>query len=105
MGTRQCPFCGWIVDTEATSCYHCRESIPAGTSDSYVRDPAAGHHVIRRGLLYMFLAGVLHYFVGGFSDFQLPFEVPPILTDYLTPFLFLGGLGVFLYGWVLKLRG
>lgn len=104
MGRRQCPFCGSIVDDEATSCYHCREAIPALSSGG-MRDPAAGYHEIRRGLLYMILAGVIHYFASGFSDYLLPIEVPAMLTDYLTPLLFLGGLGFFLYGWILKLRG
>lgn len=104
MGTRQCPFCGWIVDNEATFCHHCREAIPE-QSGGRVRDPAAGRGQIRRGLLYMILAAVIHYLAGGLGDSPLPFEVPSIITEYATPFLFLGGLGLFLYGGILKLRG
>ena len=103
MGSRQCPFCGSLVDADALSCYHCREAIPAQVSR--VRDPAAGYHEIRRGVLYMILSGVIHYAAANLADYSLPIEVPPVLTDYLTPLLFLGGLGFFLYGWILKLRG
>ena len=103
MGSRQCPFCGALVGEDDVSCYHCRETLPA-QGGGRMRDPAAGHHEIRRGLLYMILAGVIHYVLGSFAE-QLPIEIPAAITDYLTPLLFLGGLGFFLYGGILKLRG
>ncbi len=60
---------------------------------------------IRRGVLYMIMAGALHYVLGYLAEQNLPFELPSLLTEYLTPTVFLGGAGLFLYGWILKLRG
>jgi hypothetical protein len=104
MGKMQCPFCGQIVDQDAISCYHCRETLP-GRGGARFGNPAAGHHEIRRGLLYAFLAGVVHYFASGLSGYELPVQVPPAIPEYLTRFLFLGGAGLFLYGLILKVRG
>jgi hypothetical protein len=59
---------------------------------------------LRRGLLYMFLAGVIHYFAGGYSSMRLPVEIPPMVTQYLTPALFLLGLGFCLYGVVSRVN-
>lgn len=53
----------------------------------------------------MVLAGVMHYVLEYLAGAELPFEIPTLITEYLTPFLFLGGLGLFMYGWILKLRG
>jgi ABC-type thiamin/hydroxymethylpyrimidine transport system permease subunit len=53
---------------------------------------------IRRGLLYMLLAAVIHYFAGGYSAMNLPFPILPFVTVYLSPLLFLGGLGLTVYG-------
>jgi len=46
----------------------------------------------------MLLASVIHYFAGGFSAFPLPFGIVPMLTQYLLPLLFLGGLGLTIFG-------
>lgn len=104
MQSRQCPFCGSLVTADALACYHCRETLPQQT-EGRIRNPAAGYSEIRRGVLYMVLAGVLHYVLQYLAAENLPFELPSLLTEYLTPFLFLGGAGLFLYGWILKLRG
>ncbi len=104
MESRQCPFCGSIVAADAFSCYHCRETLPQ-QSAGRARNPAAGYHEIRRGVLYMILAGVLHYAVGYLAEQNLPFEIPAAITGYLTLFLLLGGAGLFVYGWILKLKG
>jgi len=101
--SRQCPFCGTIVASDAQSCYHCRENLPQHAA--HARNPAAGHYEIRRGALYMILAAVVHYALGRVVELNLPFEVPSFLTEYLTPFLILCGIGLFLYGWILKLKG
>ena len=53
---------------------------------------------IRRGLLYMLLAAVIHYFAGGYSALNLPFPIVSVVTSYLSPIVFLGGLGLTLYG-------
>lgn len=102
--SRQCPFCGALVTEDAVSCYHCRETLPE-LAGGRTRNPAAGYTEIRRGILYMVLAGVMHYVLEYLAGAELPFEIPTLITEYLTPFLFLGGLGLFMYGWILKLRG
>ena len=57
---------------------------------------------VRRGLLYMFLAAVIHYFAGGYSGMTLPFPLSPVVTAYLSPLLFLSGLGLTGYGFYLR---
>ena len=54
---------------------------------------------IRRGLLYMLLAVLVHYALQRSGTLNLPFAIPPI-TLYLTPIIFLGGLGLALYGFM-----
>jgi hypothetical protein len=46
----------------------------------------------------MLLAAVIHYFAGGHSAMELPFPIAPIVTVYLSPLLFLSGLGLSLHG-------
>jgi hypothetical protein len=58
------------------------------------------HSEIRRGLLYMLLAGVVHYFAGGYSAMNLPFPINPVVTVYLSPLLFVSGLGLIVYGFL-----
>jgi hypothetical protein len=53
----------------------------------------------------MLLACVIHYFAGGYSmPFQLPVLILPLVTDYLSPLLFLGGLGMTIYGFFLRIK-
>ena len=60
---------------------------------------------VRKGLLYMLLAGVIHYFAAGYAmPFQLPVNILPLVTNYLSPLLFLGGLGLTLYGLILRIK-
>jgi len=51
---------------------------------------------------------VIHYFVGGYGApiFKIPLPAPvmPLVTQYLTPLLFLGGVGMTLYGLYLKVK-
>jgi len=58
-----------------------------------------GHDQIRRGLLYMLLGAVIHYFAGGYGApvFQIPLPAPimPLLTQYLTPLLFPRWTGIY----------
>jgi hypothetical protein len=58
---------------------------------------------LRRGLLYMTLAGVIHYFAAGYSTYELPVRIPEMVTLYLTPALFVLGLGFAVYGFVNRL--
>jgi hypothetical protein len=104
-GTRRCVFCGKNMAAHLTQCPFCREAVPQ-VQLSRRRGPD-GRHQARRGLLYMLLAGVIHYFAGGYgAPFQIPLpaQVLPLLTQYLTPLLFLGGLVLTLYGLFLRIR-
>jgi len=58
-----------------------------------------GSTQIRRGLLYMLLAGVIAYFAGGYSPLKIPIAVLPVVSAYLSPLLFLSGLGLAIYGY------
>jgi hypothetical protein len=103
--TRRCVFCGKNMAARLTQCPFCREAVPQ-VQLARRRGPD-GRHQIRRGLLYMLLAGVIHYFAAGYgAPFQIPLPVPvlPLVTQYLTPLIFLGGLGLTLYGLFLRIR-
>jgi hypothetical protein len=53
----------------------------------------------------MLLAAVIHYFAAGYGmPWKLPVQVMPIVTNYLSPLLFLGGLGLTLYGLFQRMR-
>jgi len=94
---RQCVYCGKLIDTQLTQCPFCREAVPQ-VRLSRSTSPG-GRAEIRRGLLYMLLAAVIHYFSGGYAaPLKLPVEIAPLVTQYLSPLLFLGGLGLTLYG-------
>src|SRR5713226_666455 len=102
---RRCVYCGKPMAAHLTQCPFCREAVPQVQLAR--RTGGDGRHQIRRGLLYMLLAGVIHYFAAGYADpFRIPLPAPvlPLVTQYLTPLLFLGGLGLTLYGLFLKLR-
>ena len=79
-----------------TRCPHCREDIPKVQLAS--RPRTGGRLEIRRGLLYMLLAGVIQYFAAGYSPLTLPISVPPLVTACLAPVVFLSGLGLLFYG-------
>jgi hypothetical protein len=103
MATRQCPHCGKQVFDRMTQCPYCREAlgpVPQLRSDS-VRS-VEGRGMIRQGLLCILLAAVVHYFAGGYSPMQLPYPIQPIVTVYLSPLLFLSGLGLSSFGLYLQ---
>ncbi len=100
MPTRQCPYCGKLVSDYLAECPHCHEAIPELRAAAPPRSDV-GRRKIRQGLLYMLLAAVIHYFAGGYSAMKLPFPIQPVVTVYLAPVLFLGGLGLSLYGFYL----
>jgi hypothetical protein len=100
MANRQCPFCGMLVSDYLTQCPFCREALAQVRLTH--RTPAGGHGEIRQGLLYMFLAAVIHYFAGGYSAMSLPVPINSAVTEYLSPFLFLCGLGLSLHGLYLQ---
>jgi hypothetical protein len=97
MDERQCPFCGKLVRRQLAECPFCKERLPeVRAADLPPRD--GGGRQIRRGLLYMLLALVVHYFAGGYSPLRLPLLMNPVVTMYLSPLLFLSGLSLSLYG-------
>jgi len=102
VAVRPCAFCGKPVPTRLNRCPYCREEVPEVRLTA--RSGRDGKREIHRGLIYMFLAAVIYYFAGGYSAFTLPFALSPIVTAYLAPAVFLGGLGMCLYGIFLKLR-
>ena len=99
MSTRQCPYCGKLLSDYRAECPHCHEAIPEIRVTGSRRFDGRGR--IRQGLLYMLLAAVIHYFTAGYSTMQLPFPIQPVVTAYLAPLLFLGGLGLSLHGFYL----
>ncbi len=102
VATKQCVYCGKPVNVHATQCPFCREAIPEVHLAPHLgRD---GRKEIRRGLLYMLMAAVIHFFVGGYSAMNVNFTVSPLVTTYLSPLLFLGGFGLMAYGVFLKIR-
>ena len=101
--TRRCPFCGVPVAVSLNRCPFCREEI----QDIRIVGPGynkEGRAQMRRGLLYILLAVTIHYFAAGYSGFQLPLAIPAFVTAYLTPLLFLAGVGFEVYGIYLYVR-
>lgn len=106
VGTRQCVFCGKSMPAQLKQCPACREAVP----EIHLRSrPAerttAGRGQMRRGFLYMLLAGVIQFFAGGYSGMNLPIAVPPAVTLYLAPTVFVAGLAMLVYGLYLRTRG
>jgi hypothetical protein len=83
-------------------CPYCREEVPEVRLSS--RSGKNGRREVRRGLMYMLLGAVIYYFAGGYSALSLPFKLHPLVIAYLAPTVFLGGLGMCLYGFYLKLK-
>jgi hypothetical protein len=107
MDKKSCPFCGKPVSVTLDRCPFCREAIPAARPGAGARGGAGsgdGGANIRRGLLWALLAGVIYYFAAGHSGLKLPVEIPEFVNMYLTPILFLGGVGMALYGLFQKIR-
>ena len=102
---RPCVYCGKPISIHVSRCPFCRESIPQVQLSS--RRGPDGRYQMRKGLLYMLLAGVIHYFAAGYAkpiEIPLPASVLPLVTQYGTPLLFLGGAGLALYGLFLKAK-
>ena len=100
--SRPCAYCGKPVPTRMNRCPYCREEVTeVRLSSSRGRN---GRREIRRGLIYMLLGAVFYYFVGGHSGLSLPFTFNPWVIAYLAPVVFLGGLGMSLYGLFLRMR-
>ena len=103
MQMRQCAFCGKSIAANLHQCPFCREMVPQVRLSR--SSSGSGRTQIRRGLLYMLLAGVIYYFAAGYAKpLALPIAVQPMVTNYLSPLLFLGGLGLTIYGLILKAK-
>jgi hypothetical protein len=106
MPSRQCPHCGRDVSALLTRCNYCREALPAvpqiRQSNAGDSRRLEGRSKIRAGLLCILLGAIVHYFAGGYSGMQLPYPITPIVTVYLSPLLFLSGLGLASFGFFLQ---
>jgi hypothetical protein len=101
--TRQCSFCGKQIAVTLNQCPFCREMVPQVRLSR--SSGSVGRQQIRRGLLFMLLAAIIYYFAGGYAaPLWLPVQILPAVVNYLLPLLFLGGLGLALYGALLKIR-
>jgi hypothetical protein len=99
----QCVYCGKPISVHLRQCPYCREMIPE-VQLSLSRGPD-GRLQIRRGLLFMLLAAVIHYVAAGYAaPLQLPVFFMPIVTTYLSALLFLGGLGLTIFGFYLRVK-
>jgi len=101
LATRPCVFCGKQMLSALSRCPHCREEIPKVQLAARPKR-TGGRHQIRRGLLYMLLAGVIQYFASGASGFTIPVQIPPLVSSYLAPAVFVSGLGLLVYGFILR---
>lgn len=101
-GSSPCAYCGKPVPARMNHCPHCREVVPEVRLTA--RSGKDGLREMRRGLMYMLLGAVIYYFSGGYSGLSLPVTLSPWVTTYLAPVVFLGGLGMSLYGVFLRLR-
>lgn len=106
MPARQCPFCGKSVSNVHRQCPFCRETLPEASKIHAARprwSDVQARRKVRQGLLYMLVAGLIYYFAGGYgSPLQLPVKFQPIVSQFLIPLLFLGGLGLTLFGYYMK---
>jgi len=100
--SRPCAYCGKPVPARMNRCPYCREEVSEVRLSS--RSGKDGRREVRRGLIYMLLGAVIHYFAGGYSALSLPYPLSPLVTTYLSPAVFLGGMGMFLYGVYLRIR-
>src|ERR1700745_3400618 len=100
--TRPCVFCGKSMLAHLSRCPHCREDVPRVQLST--RPRTGGRLQIRRGLLYMLLAGVIKFFRGGYTSFTIPIGISPIVTTYLAPAVFVSGLGLLIYGLYLRAK-
>lgn len=105
MGMRQCAFCGKPIGAHVNQCPFCREMQPQMPKVRLSSSTGAGGQQVRRGLLYMLMAGVIYYFAAGYAKpLEVPVAIQPAVINYLTPLLFLGGLGLTFYGLILKAK-
>ena len=100
---KRCAYCGKSMAGHLMQCPYCREAVPQVQLTR--RRGSNGREETRRGLLFMLLAAIVYYFAGGYgAPMRIPIEIVPAVTNYLLPLLFLGGLGLTLYGFFLRIK-
>ena len=97
---RQCGYCGTFVGDTVKTCPRCREAIPEPVALLKVEH---GVTELRRGLFYMLLTLIFYFFARPESPLPIPIHIPPMVTTYLLPLLFLLGLGFAIYGVMRKI--
>ena len=100
---RGCPFCGKPIRLDAMQCPFCREAIQQVRVRAREHSPEA-RAMVRRGLMYVLLGAIAHYFAAGYSGLTLPVVIPPVVTTYGTPLILACGFGLIAYGAFLYLR-
>ena len=101
--TRRCAYCGKQIAVHLTQCPYCREAVPQVQLSR--RMGPNGRVQMRRGLLYMLLAAIIYFFAAGYAaPLWLPVQVLPVVTNILVPLLFFGGLGLSIYGLILRAK-
>jgi hypothetical protein len=100
MARRQCAYCGTYVSETEKTCPNCREALLERIE---LHRPPQGGAEIRRGLIYMLLAIAVFYLAGPRSPVPIPIHIPPMVTTYLLPVLFLLGLGFTIHGAMRKI--
>lgn len=99
MAERQCGNCGKYLAAELSRCPYCREPLFVHSTQNYhFPQSEVGKGDVRRGLLYMLLAGVLYYFAAGYSPLEFPARISQFALDWALPLLFLAGMGLMTYG-------
>jgi len=100
LAARQCVYCGKAIAQHHSQCPHCREAVPK-VRLAPAAAPAAKRNQMRRGILYMLLALVIHYVALRSDSLNLSFSVNPTV-GYLATMMFLAGLALTLYGLLTK---
>lgn len=103
--SKRCVYCGKAMPAHLAQCPHCREMAPEVRLSGYTTRHS-GAAQVRRGLLCMLLAVLIHYFAAGYSPLHVLdlAKINPAVTSYLTSLLFLSGAGLGIYGLYLRVR-
>ena len=101
---RQCIHCGRQIRRHLKQCPYCREAQAEHRPSSASPQKIQTRGYFRSGLLMMLLSAAVHYFAGGYSPLALPNDISSPVLTYLVPVLFLSGLAMSLWGFLLRIR-